>query len=502
MHALSHRIALVAGALIALVGCYNNNAGVIGLDDAGPGPIGPGPDGGTGGAGEGGGGGDGGATGGGGAGGSGSGGSGGDGATGGTGGNPLTGQWQPPEVIEQQPGTGLKPHVAIGDGGEAVAVWVQSNLGAYNVRTNRHTSDAGWEGDEWLGTTDGNTMDLTETSQPYVVVDRSGVATAAWGDFDDPILRGVVSRRYEPPTGWAGISPVYQGAATAGDPRLSVDDSGNVMAVLSTGTGAWANYFQPVGGWGVAEIIDNEPNQPRSVGVALSPNGEGWAAWSQAPAGIVWDVFGNRFIPGAGWGDADPVAGSSTSSSLEPELAAAPNGDAVFVWQQTAGLNYHVWSSRWDAAEGALTSAKRLDSAATATLAAVATDGQSGAMAAWIQQEQTSSTTLQVAAAQYRVGSGWGNPVVLAEGDITSEPRVAMDAFGNAIVVYAQQAEYEVQVDAWAVLYSGGEWEEAFRLGEDAPNGDAFQPSVAMDPNGKAVVVWREGANIWASVFE
>jgi len=57
---LSHRIALVAGALIALVGCYNNNAGVIGLDDAGPGPIGPGADGGTGGAGEGGGGGDGG----------------------------------------------------------------------------------------------------------------------------------------------------------------------------------------------------------------------------------------------------------------------------------------------------------------------------------------------------------------------------------------------------------------------------------------------------------
>lgn len=97
-----------------------------------------------------------------------------------------------------------------------------------------------------------------------------------------------------------------------------------------------------------------------------------------------------------------------------------------------------------------------METAATATLAAVATDGQSR----------------------------------------------AIDAFGNAIVVYAQQAEYEVQVDAWAVLYSGGAWEEAVRLGEDAPNGDAFQPSVAMDPNGKAVVVWREGANIWASIFE
>ena len=32
--------------------------------------------------------------------------------------------------------------------------------------------------------------------------------------------------------------------------------------------------------------------------------------------------------------------------------------------------------------------------------------------------------------------------------------------------------------------------------------GQASESSVAMDPNGKAVVVWREGANIWASVFE
>jgi hypothetical protein len=38
-------------------------------------------------------------------------------------------------------------------------------------------------------------------------------------------------------------------------------------------------------------------------------------------------------------GEADPVAGSPTGSSLESELAAAPNADAVLVWQQTPGLN-------------------------------------------------------------------------------------------------------------------------------------------------------------------
>lgn len=484
MHAVSLRAFLVAGALIALVGCYTNNAGLLDLDAGieGIGPIGPGPDGGTGGAGDGGG--DGG---------------GGGAATGGAGGNPLTGEWQPPEVIEEHDGTGLNPHVAIGANGEAVAVWVQYNLGAFNVRGNHYASSDGWEGDTWVGATDGNTMDLDETSQPYVVVDPNGVATAAWGDFADPILRGVVSRRYESASGWGGISSVYDGVSTAGDPRLSVDDAGNVMAVFTTGTGAWANYFQPAGGWGDAEIIDNEPGQPSNLGVALYPQGDGWAAWSQAPTGLLIDIFGNRFTSGAGWGDAGEVEGSTASSAVDPDVAVSATGDAVFVWQRTAGLRYQVWSSTWNAAAGELTQAERVDVSTNAVSPAVAMDPQGSAIAVWIQSGPTDP---QVAAARFTAESGWGEPVILSEGDIRGAPRVAMDALGNAVVAYVQKAESESLTDAYAQLYSGGEWLEPTRLGIDEFTGPAFQPSAAMDPSGNAVVVWREGPDIWASVFE
>jgi hypothetical protein len=51
-------------------------------------------------------------------------------------------------------------------------------------------------------------------------------------------------------------------------------------------------------------------------------------------------------------------------------------------------------------------------------------------------------------------------------------------------------------------MYNGGIWEDAVLLGAEGILGGAFQPSVAMDPNGNAVVVWREGPDIWASVFE
>lgn len=504
MNAVSSRLTCAVGALIAIVGCYSNNGGLIDAD----GGLGPGPDGGLGGSGGGAGSGGTGATGGsagsgGGAGGSGGGaGSGGDAGSGGSGGNPLTGQWQAPLIIESHDGTGLNPQVSIGATGEAVSVWVQSHLGEHNVWANRYSPGSGWAGDLLIGTTDGNLMDPTETSQPDVVVDDDGVATAAWANYDDPIVRGLTSRRHTVPEGWADPETIYSGASTGGDARLTVDQNGNVMAAFSTGTGAWANYFQPAQGWGEAEIIDNEPNAPIGVQVALRPNGDGWAVWAQAPAGTPYNIFGVAFTAAVGWGEAAKVEDHTLGNAFAPQLAVSASGDALFVWEQTLGLALQVWSSGWDASGGDLTDPIRVDSAGTAYAPVVAMDPQGNATAVWLQSLQVSGNPLQVAASRYRPAHGWSPSQVLAEGNITSEPRVAMDSEGNAIVVYTEQVEQEVQADAWAHAYTGGAWSSAVRLGLDEPTGDAFQPSLAMSQDGTAVVVWREGPNIWASTFE
>jgi len=126
-------------------------------------------------------------------------------------------------------------------------------------------------------------------------------------------------------------------------------------------------------------------------------------------------------------------------------------------------------------------------------LVSIGNDGE--AVSAWANQLETSV--------------GWGvfgiidkQTETLAKGEITNNPRVATDSLGNAVVVYTQKIATESQIDAWARIYSAGAWGPAVRLGLDAPTGDAFQPSVSMDPNGNAVVVWREGSDIWASTFE
>jgi hypothetical protein len=493
-NAVSPSLSLTAGALLLFVGCYSNNGGHLYIDagpgggDAGSGGT-NGSTGGTAGAGAGGSAGSG-------------GGAGGNTGSGGTGGNPLTGEWQPPVVIDSHDGTGLNPHVSIGANGEAVSVWVQTYLGEHNVWANRYTPPTGWEGDLLIGATDGNVADPTETSQPYVVVDEGGVATAVWATYTDPVVRGLVSRRSAAPGAWGDPRTIYDGPSTAGDARLAVDASGNVMAVFATGTGAWANYFQPADGWGGAKIIEAAPNTPIGVQVALEPDGDGRATWTQAPTGVQYNVFSNVFSPESRWSEAAHVEEGTLGNSIGAQLALDANGNALFIWGQVSGLRLQVWSNGWDASKNEFTDPVRVDSAGTAYEPVVASDLDGNGTAVWIQSAQVGGTPLQIAASRYTPGSGWSTPETLAEGDVTGEPRVAMDSQGNAVAVYAQQVELADQVDAWAHTYSEGAWSAAVRLGLDERTGDAFQPSVAMDLNGNAVAVWREGPDIWASTFE
>jgi hypothetical protein len=405
-------------------------------------------------------------------------------------------------IIDSHEGIGLKPSVAISGTGEVISVWVQSYLGEYKVWANRYVSATGWETDELIGTTDGNVADLTKTSQPHVVIDDDGIATAAWGDYPNPIVRGLVARRHTQLDGWGAEEIVYDGGSTAGDPRLAVDASGRVMAAFATGTGAWANYYEPGLGWGGAAIIDNQPGAPTSVRVALTPDGNGWAIWSQAPTGLLFNVFGNAFDAGSGWGDAEKVEQGTTGSALAPRLALDATGNAIFIWQQTAGLQYRVWSNRWNANASTFTNPTRIDGASTAYAPAVASDPNGNGTAVWLQSTQAGGTPLQIAVSRYRPGLGWSAPETLAEGGVTNNPRVAMDSEGNAIVAYTRLAPLEDNVDAWAHTYSGGEWSEAVRLGLDEFTGPAYQPSLAMNANGNAMVVWREGPDVWAAAFE
>lgn len=99
----------------------------------------------------------------------------------------------------------------------------------------------------------------------------------------------------------------------------------------------------------------------------------------------------------------------------------------------------------------------------------------------------------------------WSQPVLVEINNAgsASSPRVAVDANGNAIVVWAQSDGARLNI--WSNRFTSGEgWGEA-QLIETDDAGDANEPEVAVDANGNAIAVWEQfdgiRVNVWANRF-
>jgi hypothetical protein len=65
----------------------------------------------------------------------------------------------------------------------------------------------------------------------------------------------------------------------------------------------------------------------------------------------------------------------------------------------------------------------------------------------WIPSVQALGTPRQIAMSRYTSGLRWGAPETLAERGVTNNPRVSMNSEGNAIVVWREGP------DVWAVAF-------------------------------------------------
>ena len=99
----------------------------------------------------------------------------------------------------------------------------------------------------------------------------------------------------------------------------------------------------------------------------------------------------------------------------------------------------------------------------------------------------------------------WGDPrlIEISNAGSAFEPQVALDPNGNAVAVWHQSDGMRENIWANRFTPTGG-WGVAELLETDNA-GNASRPQVALDPNGNAVAVWDQSDgtrfNIWANRF-
>ena len=188
--------------------------------------------------------------------------------------------------------------------------------------------------------------------------------------------------------------------------------------------------------------------------------------------------------PGEPWGTPVTLSEASQEAS-EPQVAMDPTGDAVVVWRQFNGSDYVVQAAVKPAGEPWSTPATLSEAGQEASEPQVAMDPTGDAVVVW---RQFNGSDYVVQAAVKPAGEPWSTPATLSEaGQEASQPHVAVDGAGEATTVWRSYNGSDHVIQA-SEEPAGELWSKPARLSE--PGQETYEPQVAVDGAGNATAVW------------
>ena len=295
------------------------------------------------------------------------------------------------------------------------------------------------------------------------------------------------------------------------DPAVAVDRHGDAAAVWSDCSGAecgWTNRFveaafRPAGGsWGAPTHLSGMSGVISRSQIAFDQRGDTVAVFA------VYSYPGTSEIPaddevvqaavrpaGGSWQKAVNLSSGCEISafSMNPHLAVAASGEVVASWRcQAAGTKrimaqaaYMPTGGGWQAPVN-LAEATQEGGKETLSSPNVVLDSQGNAFTGW-SYDGTSEVAYRPA------GDSWQTSTDIAEAGGT--PELAVDGQGNAYALVTQNEELAI-----ADRPSGSTWQAPVEIAPKDSEGGPYQPELAVDSQGEAVVIWWQDDDQYADV--
>ncbi len=345
--------------------------------------------------------------------------------------------------------------------------------------------DKAWSGAELLE------LDDQAVGPPVVAFDSDGGATALWWQsFVGPDR--IVRTGFDEGSSWGTRTPIDDlGAGASGDPDIVFGPDGTGIAVwveFRAGVSSVRSSRFAAGAWGPAEFIETvDSGFARRTKVAVNASGDAVAVWMKdgdASAGVRYDIWANRFTAGIGWGTAAPIETDDTGGAEFPQVAIDASGDVTAVWaQRDASMTKNIWANRHTGASWG-TAALLETSPTNADDPRIAMQANGDAIVVW--------------ASSYVWGLGytaetdaWGTALEVSSTVTGSTPQIAFDASGHAIAVWRQSGNGDPG-SIWANRYTGGTgWAAAVPVKANVTD-SASSPDLAVSGSGDAVVTWTQ----------
>ncbi len=233
-----------------------------------------------------------------------------------------------------------------------------------------------------------------------------------------------------------------------------------------------------------------------NASVAVDGNGNAIAVWTRTE-GAVTTVWGNLYLVGTGWTATPQPISSGANSASAPYVAVNAAGVAIAVWREAN----KIWARRYTIPTNSLDSTISDLGEADANAASpdeapkpkVAIDASGNALVVWHEYGSNGIANVNSIWANRYSGVVWSGNVLIETGAGNAlHPQIAMDGAGNAIAVWQQDgAAGDEEIRASRFTGAGG-WVPAPNPLDHPTNTEAGVPQIAMNANGDAILVWRE----------
>ena len=282
----------------------------------------------------------------------------------------------------------------------------------------------------------------------------------------------------------------------ASEPVIAMDEAGETVAV-------WQRQSESE----LGEVIQDSTRSPghsfsaplelagasNEPAVAMTPSGEAVAVWRRFDLAAEGDyeVQASYRPPGGTFSAPFDVAVVPTAAiPQELNVAVDAAGDTAVVWTQREAGSTSIVEASVRPAGGSFTAPTTISPTPVASGSAVrdprvAIDAAGEAVAVWAYE--TASTAV-VQLARCSLSGGCSEPVELsAAGQEADAPAIAITPGGEATAVWVQSNGTTIVVEA-ARAPSGGDFSSAQELSDSSQS--ALEPEVATDPGGDSTVVW------------
>ena len=347
---------------------------------------------------------------------------------------------------------------------------------------------SGWTDFELLGAADAGAV--------RVGIDAAGQATAVWLQRDAGVSRrSVWTSRRAAGGEWSAPALLESIDTDFFEVEVAVDaNSGRRVTVWrgATSPEVFARAADAAGVWGTTARINGPGNNINDLQVGIDGSGNAVAVWSQTPSGsTVTSIWSNRAGSAGVWQLATPVAVAENDQDLDPSLAVSANGQAFVVWTRNGS---GVMASQAGPAGPWSTPSVLAAGAVSTGVAAprVAADANGNAMAVWAQGARNGSNQIETTLAAKRfASSAWqGNAALLYTPAVTpllSDVRLSVNGPGQFVAIWAQ-ADASIRA---AQTDAAGAWGAAAFV--RAAGLELFSPpQIGLDAAGGAYATWVE----------